>query len=271
MDGWIKLHRKLLDNPIFQKEELLQLFIYCLLKANHEPNKIIFNGQETVIEKGQFVTGRDVLSKDLKKKPITTYKRLKILENLQILNIESNNRFSLVTVVNYGLYQSAEEKRNSKSNNKGTTREQQGNTNKNVKNDKNDKNKNKTLYAEFVSMTEIEYQKLVAEHGEDATMRMIEILDNYKGAKGTKYKNDYRAILNWVIKRYLEEGGNLSGPSEESAVKPKNSKFWGKVAGYGPVQEVSGQRADNTGGNGDPVRVPGTEDNGETDKDILPF
>ena len=140
IDGWIKLHRKLLDNPIFDKPELLQLFIYCLLKANHEPQKIIFNGQETEVSTGQFITGRTVIARDLGQKPITTYKRLKILKNIEILNIESNNRFSLVTVVNYGMYQSEEIKRNSKSNNKGTTREQLGNTNKNVKNDKNDKN-----------------------------------------------------------------------------------------------------------------------------------
>ncbi len=140
IDGWIKLHRKLLDNPIFDKPELLQLFIYCLLKANHEPQNIIFNGQEIEILAGQFITGRAVMAKDLGQKPITTYKRLKILKNIEILNIESNNRFTLVTVVNYGMYQSEEIKRNSKSNNKGTTREQLGNTNKNDKNDKNDKN-----------------------------------------------------------------------------------------------------------------------------------
>ena len=138
MEGWIKLHRKLIENPIFLKPELLQLFIYCLLKANHEAQKIIFNGQEIEIKIGQFITGRNAMAKDLKQNPITTYKRLKILENLKILNIKSNNKFSVVTVVNYGLYQSEEIKRNTKRNNKGTTREQQGNTNKNDKNDKND-------------------------------------------------------------------------------------------------------------------------------------
>ena len=139
MEGWIKLHRKLIENPIFLKPELLQLFIYCLLKANHEAQKIIFNGQEIEIKIGQFITGRNIIAKDLKQNPITTYKRLKILENLKILNIKSNNKFSVVTVVNYGLYQSEEIKRNTKRNNKGTTREQQGNTNKNDKNDKNEK------------------------------------------------------------------------------------------------------------------------------------
>ena len=140
MEGWIKLYRKLIENPIFLKPELLQLFIYCLLKANHETQRIIFNGQEIEIKPGQFITGREVMGRDLKQNPITTYKRLKVLENLQILNIKSNNKFSVVTVVNWGLYQSEEMKRNSKRNNKGTTKEQQGNTNKNDKNDKNEKN-----------------------------------------------------------------------------------------------------------------------------------
>jgi hypothetical protein len=147
VEGWIKLHRKLIENPIFLKPELLQLFIYCLLKANHEAQKIIFNGQEIEIKIGQFITGRNAMAKDLKQNPITTYKRLKILENLKILNIKSNNKFSVVTVVNYGLYQSEEIKRNTKRNNKGTTREQQGNTNKNDKNDKND------IYAHFTPPT----------------------------------------------------------------------------------------------------------------------
>jgi hypothetical protein len=54
-------------------------------------------------------------------------------------------------------------------------------------------------YAEFVEMKESEYNKLVEEHGEPLTKKMIEVLDNYKGANGKKYKSDYRAILNWVV------------------------------------------------------------------------
>ncbi len=158
-----------------------------------------------VVEKGQFITGREVLAKDLNKKPITTYKRLKILENLQILNIKSNNKFSLVTVVNYGLYQSVKEKSNSKRNNQGTTKEQPRNTNKNDKNDKNDKNKR--VYAETVLLTEDQHQKLITQYGEDGTEKMITILDNYKQSSGKKYKSDYHTLIGWVAKRYQEEGG----------------------------------------------------------------
>lgn len=62
----------------------------------------------------------------------------------------------------------------------------------------------KIKYAEFVSMTEEEYQKLVDKHGEADTLRLIEILNNYKGSSGKKYKSDYLAILNWVIDKLAE-------------------------------------------------------------------
>ena len=36
MTGWIKLHRKILDSPIFQNEKLFKVFAYCLMKASHK-------------------------------------------------------------------------------------------------------------------------------------------------------------------------------------------------------------------------------------------
>ena len=60
-------------------------------------------------------------------------------------------------------------------------------------------------YADCVTLTRDEYAKLCESFGEDAAKRMIEILDNYKGSKGKKYKSDNKAILNWVVDRYNEE------------------------------------------------------------------
>lgn len=69
-----------------------------------------------------------------------------------------------------------------------------------------DKNRvEKTSYAENVSMTEEEYNKLLEKYGLEDTTRLIEILDNYKGQSGKSYKSDYRAILNWVVDRLKEE------------------------------------------------------------------
>lgn len=182
MDGWIKLHRKLIDNPIMQKPELLQLFIYCLLKANHETQRIIFNGQEIEIKSGQFITGRNAMAKDLKQNPKSTYNRLQILKNIEILDIKTNNKFSLVTVRNYELYQSQETKKDSKKDNQRTTRGQPEDTNKNDKNDKNN------IYGDFFekcwalypnkkgkgSISKTKIKKLYDTVGEEQFIRCIE-------------------------------------------------------------------------------------------------
>ena len=71
----------------------------------------------------------------------------------------------------------------------------------------------KKKYAEFVTLTDDEYKKLVDEHGEELTKQMITILDNYKGANGKKYKSDYRAILSWVVKRTKEDKHGQNKPT----------------------------------------------------------
>lgn len=69
----------------------------------------------------------------------------------------------------------------------------------------------KKPYAEFVTMTESEYGRLVEKYGEAKTKRAIEILDNYKGSNGKKYASDYRTILNWVMERVEEEIAKRGG------------------------------------------------------------
>lgn len=63
----------------------------------------------------------------------------------------------------------------------------------------------KVKYADDVSLTENEYNSLVERVGsKQAADECIEILSNYKGANGKKYKSDYKAILNWVIDKWRE-------------------------------------------------------------------
>ena len=68
-------------------------------------------------------------------------------------------------------------------------------------------------FAENVTMTNAEHEKLLGAYGEADTARLIEILDNYKGSTGKRYKNDYRAILSWCVERLREEkdGRPLAG------------------------------------------------------------
>jgi hypothetical protein len=93
------------------------------------------------------------------------------------------------------------------SDNEKHKREKENPENKNAKkiNEENSGAHEKIKYGEFVEMTEAEYNRLELSFGIDKAKRLIEILDNYKGSSGKKYKSDYRAILNWCVKRLKED------------------------------------------------------------------
>ena len=73
------------------------------------------------------------------------------------------------------------------------------NKNNSKRGSKGKKEEEKIHFAEFVTMTNAEYEKLVSTHSKEFADQCILVLDNYKGSSGKTYKNDYRAILNWVV------------------------------------------------------------------------
>ncbi len=101
MQGYIKLHRKILDNGVFADAELLKVFVWCILKANTTPNVVY--GRK--VDVGEFITGRITASEELYLKPSTIYKRLQKLKAQGYIDISSTTKNSLITVVNYKSYQ----------------------------------------------------------------------------------------------------------------------------------------------------------------------
>lgn len=135
MDGYIKLYRKITENPVFEKPELLQLFIYCLLKANHIDRVTVHAGITLTVKRGSFISGRKQIAKDLKMNESKVYRKLKILSKLKILHIIPNSVFSIITVDNYNQYQSSAYYDRTA---KRTAGEQRVNTTNNVNKDKKD-------------------------------------------------------------------------------------------------------------------------------------
>lgn len=143
-DGWIKVYRSLLYSEIFQNEKLLKIFIWCLLKANHKENKVMVGKRSITVKRGQFIFGRAKAAEELNIAPSTVWDYMKVLEDKKTIKIKSNNKYSLVTIEKWELYQKINKTSDNKSttdqqqnNNSSTTNRQQIDTNKNVKNIKN--------------------------------------------------------------------------------------------------------------------------------------
>ena len=102
MEGWIKLHRSLLDWGWFTEPNTLSVFIYLLLIARGESG--IWHGIS--VEMGQAITSRDKIAKatGLSEQQVRT--SLERLKSTNEITIKSTNKFTLVTITNYESYQS---------------------------------------------------------------------------------------------------------------------------------------------------------------------
>lgn len=142
MDGWIKLHRKIRQSPIFNNLELFRLWTICLTEATHKKHSQVVGKQVVELEPGQFVTGRfdlhsmynNGLKRDQQKSPKTVWRWLEALEKGDFLTIKTTNKFSIVTVKNWSFYQGNDQENDQQMTNKRPTNDQQVTTNKNGKN-----------------------------------------------------------------------------------------------------------------------------------------
>lgn len=144
MQGWISLHRKFLEWEWYSDKNVKILFLHCLLKANHSPKK----WQGKTIDRGQFVTGRKILAKEtgLTESQIrTVFRKL----NGKELTIKTTNKYSIVTVVNYNVYQENDNHNNQQLTNKQPADDQQVATTNNDNNNNND-NKYINIYVEIL-------------------------------------------------------------------------------------------------------------------------
>ena len=142
--GWILVWRKIIDTSFYKDSYALHLALHLLLRANHIEKKILFNKKDLIIKRGQVCCGRYTLAEETGIKPSTVRDKLQLLKNIGFLDIKSNNKFSIVTIINYEGYQNNKEQlrqqtRQQPDNRLPATR-QQPDTNNTLKNDKNDKN-----------------------------------------------------------------------------------------------------------------------------------
>lgn len=146
MEGYIKVYRNILDNPVVCKDsEYFAVWCYLLLNATHKEKQVLFAGKKITLKAGQLVTGRIKIAEHFKISESKVQRILKCFESEQQIEQQISNKNRLITILHWDLYQYSEQQIEQQLNNKRTTTEQQVNTNKNVKNDKNERNINNTL------------------------------------------------------------------------------------------------------------------------------
>ena len=146
LNGFVKLHRKMIEWGWYSDCVVKDVFIHILMVATFKPTKYL--GHD--LKPGQAVIGRKKLAKELGFTEQQVRTALKKLESTGEISLFSTNKFTIATVENWDFYQGCDEEDNQQSTNNQPTNNQQITNNqphlKNVKKDKNVKNVKKDIY-----------------------------------------------------------------------------------------------------------------------------
>lgn len=103
---FVKLEDSLLSEELFKKPSALTLYIYLLLRATHETTKF----QEVELQAGQAVIGLKKTAEDTGLSVQQVRTALDYLEATRKITRTATHRFSVVTIENWALQQSAKKK-----------------------------------------------------------------------------------------------------------------------------------------------------------------
>ena len=247
--GWIKLYRQLQDCWIWLDKEPFDkrsAWVDLLLTANHSDKKILFNGELITVKRGQILTSVRKLSAKWKWSVNKVYRFLKLLEGDEMLQKESDKDRTLLTIINYSIFQCCEYTNgNSNGNSNGNTNEHTSDTPtetptntptehkqecKEYKNDKNVKNEKKerkgravyypndellnNAFKEFLTMRNKIKKPLATKQALTRMMNKIEKLscgDNDLAIKILNQSTDH--CWQDVYELKSDSGGNRTGNS----------------------------------------------------------
>jgi hypothetical protein len=136
-NGYIRLHRKLLQNPIWSQlgPAVLKVALYFLLRANYRPGQWYDGTRAVPIPAGSFVTsyGKTAAACNLSMQQIRD--GFAHLERTGFATYRRTPRWTLVTVLNWDIYQATAAEENTAWNTQGNScGNRKGTTNEEIKN-----------------------------------------------------------------------------------------------------------------------------------------
>ena len=108
-NGWISLHRKIRDNWIWSDSEKLKAWIDILLEVNHGEKQFPFDGHMITIKRGQKLTSLRKMADRWGWSRNRVANFIELLIEAGMVTAKRTRHGTLLTVVNYGFYQDAQD------------------------------------------------------------------------------------------------------------------------------------------------------------------
>lgn len=139
--GWVAIHRSIRDHWLYQEKRVFskyEAWLDLVMDANHKQNKFVFDGKLVEVERGQKITSIRQLSERWRWSRTKVTDFLTLLEKDGMLVRKSDSKKTVITIVNYDIYQNQDNKKSHSSD----TEKPQKSTNNNDKTMNNNDNNN---------------------------------------------------------------------------------------------------------------------------------
>lgn len=152
MEGWVKLHRKLTESEIWTSEPFTrgQAWVDLIMLANHDYGFFYLRDHKVEVQRGQVGWSQQKLAERWRWSRTKVRKFLNDLEKEQQLIQQQSFSTSILTLINYDIYQEKEQLGIQQEDSRKTAEKQQEDTNKNDKNKKKEKNEKKESLLQLV-------------------------------------------------------------------------------------------------------------------------
>ena len=230
-EGWIKIHRKLLNSKIWsarrQPFDYRSAWIDLLLMANYQDVDVIVDYETVTVKRGQILTSIRQLCERWQWSKDRVCKYLRLIESENMVTRCSTTRWTLLTIEKYSDYQCDTDT------GQDTERTQDGHgsaTNKNIKKEKN----NKYIYNNaFVPPTVDEVKEYCLERNNEVDPEAFVSFYESKGwmIGKNKMKDWKAAVRTWEKSRK----GKIAESSKPD--KPKFGDFNQRSYDYGELMK----------------------------------
>lgn len=254
--GWVKTHRKLLNNPVVCKDsDHMAVWFFLLLNAAHSEQTAMFGGEKITLLPGQLLTSKRAIAKALKIDPSKVYRILKRYEVEQQIEPRTDSQQSLITIRNWHYYQSDNEPRNEPRMNHERTTEQE-NKDEKEKRSKKEKEENKEIHknerriytvlshsADVQTIFEYWNAKGIIKHREinkELEKALTKAFSVYSVEQIKICIDRYATVLNddtyffhykWSLKDFLNRKEGISSFTDEGSKWNSYQSFIGKAVG----------------------------------------
>lgn len=240
MEGWIKLHRRLLEWEWYDDNNVVRVFLHLLLTANFETKR----WRGIVIERGQFVTSINELANATNLSPKQTRIALDKLKSTNEIDTKGANKYTLITICKYDAYQSGDDTegqtKGEQTANKGRTKGNQRATTKEYKEYKKERTEESIDCTDAPKPTKkkLDIEPIIAELP-IAVQEIVRTWIEYKKEQHNFTYKSEKSFQMWLKDLYDKSGGNIDTMKaivEQSIANGYKGIFEIKKQNYGHTQ-----------------------------------